>query len=215
MKGRYISSILVLLLFLSCGFGDTASENKYLTVKNNQLYFRSKTLNNVSFQQGSFIEKDTIFINKILTEKGQYENVGNVIDPKTFKPLYDDKDVRKKVDNEYYLKEDAEDYYFIDKNYIYIYKDDLIARKIDFYIGGKSSDYEVLGGSYLRVGGRVFCKGTLLEGVDLRTFKTYKLLMENSEWYKTIATDKNKLYIENLILDKDDYFQSFQDREQK
>jgi len=29
--------------------------------------------------------------------------------------------------------------------------------------------------------------------------------MENSEWYKTIATDKNKLYIENLILDKDDY----------
>ena len=215
MKGRYISSILVLLLFLSCGFGDTASENKYLTVKNNQLYFRSKTLNNVSFQQGSFIEKDTIFINKILTEKGWYENVGNVIDPKTFKPLYDDKDVGKKVDNEYYLKEDAEDYYFIDKNYIYIYKDDLIARKIDFYIGGKSSDYEVLGGSYLRIGGRVFCKGTLLEGVDLRTFKTYKLLMENSEWYKTIATDKNKLYIENLILDKDDYFQSFQDREQK
>jgi len=128
--------MLVIFLLLSCGFGDTAGENKYLTVKNNQLYFRSKTLNNVSFQQGSFIEKDTIFINKILTEKGQYENVGYVIDPKTFKPLYDDKDVRKKVDNEYYLKEDAEDYYFIDKNYIYIYKDDLIARKIDFYIGG-------------------------------------------------------------------------------
>ena len=89
-----------------------------------------------------------------------------------------------------------------------------MARKIDFYIGGKSSDYEVLGGSYLRVGGKVFCKGALLGGVDLHTFKTYKLLMENSEWYK-IATDKNKLYIENLILDKDDYFQSFQDRERK
>ena len=205
-ENRKIALSLLLLLLLSCGLGDTASENKYLTVKNNQLYFRSKTLNNVlSFQQGSFIEKDTIFINKILTEKGQYENVGNVIDPKTFKPLYDDKDVRKKVDNEYYLKEDAEDYYFIDKNYIYIYKDDLIARKIDFYIGGKSSDYEVLGGSYLRVGEKVFCKGTLLEGVDLRTFKTYKLPMKNSEWYKTIAADKNKLYIENLILDKDDY----------
>ena len=28
-KGKFISSILVLLLFLSCGFGDTASENKY------------------------------------------------------------------------------------------------------------------------------------------------------------------------------------------
>ena len=56
MKGKFISSILLMLLLLSCGFGDTASENKYLTVKNNQLYFRSKTLNNVlSFQQRSFI----------------------------------------------------------------------------------------------------------------------------------------------------------------
>lgn len=65
-ENRKIALSLVLLLLLSYEFGDAAGENKYLTVKNNQLYFRSKTLNNVlSFQQGSFIEKDTIFINKI------------------------------------------------------------------------------------------------------------------------------------------------------
>ena len=32
-ENRKIALSLLLLLLLSCGFGDTASENKYLTVK--------------------------------------------------------------------------------------------------------------------------------------------------------------------------------------
>ena len=111
--------------------------------------------------------------------------------------------MKKQVNNEFYLR-GGNDYYFKDKNYIYMYRDDI--TKEDnfpfFFVAGKANNYKVLGGAYLQIKDKIYCKGELLNEADVKTFKTAKMRLQHSEWFITIGFDKRKIYLENRKIDK-------------
>lgn len=193
-KKKIICGVFFLPFLISC-IQEIKNKN-YIIFKEKKLYFKHHTFSENSKQENSYKKGDTIFFGAVIINDKIVENT-KVIDPTTFDALYNYATERAKVKNEYYLR--GEDYYFRDKKYIYIYQDNILDSKTSpmFFIGGKVDDFAVLGGSYLRVGNKIYCKGIKLEDVDISTFKTATLRLKNSEWYQTIGFDKNAIYIEN------------------
>ena len=126
-----------------------------------------------------------------------------IIDIKSFDLLYNDDNVKKQVNNEFYLR-DGNDYYFKDKNYIYMYKDDSTDENNFpfFFIAGKSNNYKVLGGAYLQIKNIIYCKGEVLKEADVKTFKTVKMQRRDSEWSITVGLDKRNIYLYNRKIEK-------------
>jgi len=191
---------LSILFLISCTYN--IKNKNYLITKQNELYFKHHTFSNISKQYDSFKEKDSVYFKNVYHEGKMISNK-EIIDPESFDLLYNDENFRKRVNNEFYLRDKC-DYYFKDKNYIYMYKDDSTNENNIpfFFIAGKSTDYKVLGGAYLQIKDIIYCKGEILNGVDVKTFKTAKIRLEHSEWSMTIGLDKKNIYLENRKINK-------------
>lgn len=184
---------LFLPFFISCK--QEIKNKEYITIKESILYFKHFTFSNIIKQEGSYKKDDSIFFSKVFFENKNISN-NKIIDPETFDVLYNDINDRKKVSNDYYLRGD--DYYFKDKNYLYIYQDDISDKNKFplFFVAGKVNEYSVIGGGYLRVGNKIYCKGNELVDVDINTFKIAMMRLKHSEWFQTIGFDKNSIYME-------------------
>lgn len=154
-KKKIIYVIFLLSFLISC-IQEIKNKN-YILFKEKKLYFKHHTFSEKSKQENSYKEGDTIFFGGVIVNDKIIENT-KIIDATTFDVLYNDSTARAKVKNEYYLR--GENYYFRDKKYIYIYQDNILDSKTSpiFYIGGKVDDFDVLGGSYLRVGNKYIVK---------------------------------------------------------
>jgi len=197
---KIVGIYLVLLFFISCTY--SIKNKNYLIKKKNELYFKHRTFSTQIKQEGSFKEEDTVFFKNVYYEGKMISNK-EIIDPGSFDLLYNDSSMKNQVNNEFYLR-GGNDYYFKDKNYIYMYRDDI--TKEDnfpfFFVAGKSNNYKVLGGAYLQIKDEIYCKGELLNEADVKTFKTAKMRLQHSEWFITIGFDKRKIYLENRKIDK-------------
>ena len=195
---KIVCGFFFISFIISCG---SSIRNKiYIKKKDKHVFFKHFTFNEQGNQDGSFKQSDSIFFSKVIFENQNILNE-NIIDTESFDALYNDINDREKVKNDYYLRGD--DYYFKDNKYVYIYVDDVTQFiKPKFFIAGKINDYNILGGSYLKVGNKIYCKGVEIENVDIKTFKIAKMRLKYSEWFQTIGFDKNAFYIENRKEDK-------------
>lgn len=113
---KITSLCLLVLLLVFCTY--SVKNKTYLTTKQNELYFKHRTFSTNTKQEGSFKEKDSVFFKNVYHE-GKMIRLKEIIDPESFDLLYNDDNIKRQVNNEFYLRS-GNDYYFKDKNYIYI-----------------------------------------------------------------------------------------------
>ena len=197
---KKVGFLFLILLILSCTHN--IKNVKYLKKEKGELFFKHRTFSPSCSQKGSFIKGDSVFYENVLYDNKLVKNK-KIIDEATFDLLSNDMNDRKKIKNDYYLKS-GNDYYFKDKNYIYIYRDDFTipTNTPIFFIAGKTNNYEVLGGGFLKVGNEIYNKGYQIKNVNIETFKTGRMILKNSEWFITIGIDKNGFYFDNSRIDK-------------
>lgn len=190
--------ILIVLLFQSC---NTRSPIK------NPAFLEYDSLGNLRVKiYDSWCKKDTVYFSEAYDiQKHKNRSLSKVIDSKTFDLLYNNSDDGKKVHNYFYLQYATNPYfyyyYFKDKKYIYIYvcKYDEHTCCNKFYIAGKVSDYDVLGGAYLKVGNKIYCEGNEVKGADIKTFRTFNVGWQQypgvfAEQDITLGMNKNYIY---------------------
>lgn len=193
--------LLLLVLPYSCrGQRDKSSiKNGDLIIKNSDgnIVIKLPLHNKQVDKKTAYIVGDAVFIQSVYTQNNVLK-VRNVIDVATFDWLYNFEEDKEKIDNQYYITNPVDNYCKDSKN-IYIYRY-LSLEKPVFFIAGSVSDYEVLGGAYLLTDKKLYWRGEEIKNVDLKTFKTLKVMRKNSEWEATIAIDKNNLYNGNRIM---------------
>ncbi|MGO3183421.1 MAG: DKNYY domain-containing protein [Aequorivita sp.] len=200
---KIIWFIYVLFLF-SC-----QGQNDNTQIKNKDLFTIKDGDNELTLKLPiNSKELDCLFLSEI-TDEGVTKKVSEVIDFKTFDYLYNFKEDSTKINNEYYVVNPV-DNYFKDKNYVYVFQN--MNEIPNFFIAGKTSNYDVLGGAYLNVRNVIYWRGNIVNGADVKTFKTINVSRNKSEWRATIGMDKNNLYNGNQIMTlenaKNSYFLS-------
>jgi hypothetical protein len=170
-------------------------------------------------------DRDTVYFYEAYDIKEhKNRNLSKVIDSKTFDLLYNFPEDRKKVSNNEYLSDILDIfggytpntfYYFKDRKYIYIYVCGFTEYPCynRFYIAGRISDYDVLGGAYLRVGNKIYCEGKEVKDADINTFKTFIANRFGSDHDMTLGMDKNSIYVNDKAINSykefKDYFENY------
>ncbi|WP_298609099.1 DKNYY domain-containing protein [uncultured Thiothrix sp.] len=88
-----------------------------------------------------------------------------------------------------YLKDDK--YVYIYPEYIYQSRQENYSFSQRFFIAGSIKNYELLGGPYLRIGGKVYWRGYEVIGADSSTFTTEASPLKDHPAEFTIGKDKN------------------------
>ncbi|MGO3183393.1 MAG: DKNYY domain-containing protein [Aequorivita sp.] len=182
----------VFILLFSC-----QGQNDNTQIKNKDLFTIKDGDNELTLKLPiNSKELDCLFLSEI-TDEGVTKKVSEVIDFKTFDYLYNFKEDKAKINNEYYIVNPV-DNYFKDKNYVYVFQN--MNETPQFFIAGKTSNYDVLGGAYLKVGNKVYWRGNIVNGADVKTFKTINVPRNKAEWDATIGIDKEHLFNGNQIM---------------
>lgn len=200
---KKIGFLFLIFLILSCTHN--IKNMKYLRQEKGELFFKHRTFAPFCSQKGCIKKGDSVFFENVLYDNKLIKNK-KIIDEASFDLLSNYAIDRKKIKNEYYLKS-GNDYYFKDKNYLYVYRDDFTIPNNTpiFFIAGNTNNYEVLGGGFLRVENKTYNKGNEIKDVDLKTFKTARMILKNSGWFITIGIDKNGFYLGDSIIDKSEF----------
>lgn len=221
-NSKKIGIIIIFSLFL-IGCKNKPLIKEYPSIKNHlflkyiedgYLIFKNFSYSKGSNQMDSYIKDDSIHFKTVIYNNKEVK-IKDIVDASTFDLLWNDSNDRNKVQNNYYLKDDNNLTYFKDKNYFYIFYEELFNMEnpeynlSKFFIAGKSNDYEVLGGMYVRVGNFIYYIGKKIENADPSTFKTFKVYMKYSEWQNTVAADSANIYDNARKIDYQEFKEMF------
>ena len=146
------------------------------------------------YQASGFYKKGPFEVRFVKMKDSLY-NIADIVDCKTFMNIYDGDDSIARGNNLYYNINPILNY-FKDKRYIYCYDNSRDSLYDNFLtVLGKSDDYKVLGGAYLQIGDKIYCKGKEVEGADATSFQTIEVLQKDSEWPVVMGKDDKNFYL--------------------
>lgn len=193
--------VLILITSFFC-FVSCNSQDKEIQPLNNNLFkddkgniiFRVHDYENTKGQKGMTVKNDTLNFTHVYDIKtNQYKKNNDVIDWETFQNIFNNQENLKKVKEEQYVI--SFNCYFEDKNNIYMYP--FLGTKLLMI---KGTDYEILGGAYLKINNEIYWRAEKIESVDVKTFKTLKLINAIDYYEASVGMDKNHLYVGNEIM---------------
>ena len=155
-------------------------------------------------QKGMSIKNDSInFTHVYDIDSKVYKNNNDVIDWKTFKNIFNNRENEEKVnfDEQSVLSYNC---YFEDKNNFYMYP-----TFSTTFLMIKNKNYNVLGGSYLKINNQIYHSGIKVDSADIKTFKTLRLRNEVDYYRESIGMDKNHLYSGNTIMTYDTFKRNY------
>jgi len=187
-----------LVIIFSCKRHDENYNNTFLVKDGDgQILFKapyySKSANDKSF----YTKNDTVFFKVVYTLNNSELPLKDVIDINTFVLIPNTEAEKKKINNIYYQNNLFYNY-FKDKNYVYIYDDN--SSKPRFFQVGSSSNYNLLGGAYLKINNKIYWRGLEVVKADINSFKVMNVQKNKSEWEASIGIDQNYLYSGNIIM---------------
>ncbi len=195
--------ILYNLFFLAVCYSCT--HQKVKTIKNTHfltrdsvknVVFKAYNYNHLTNTEDYFIKNDSVFY-KYVVNDGEKIKISKIVDVETFDLLYNDSSKHNSAHDKYSVTHPLNSY-FKDTNYVYIYQ--YLSPIPVFFKAGKSSDYTLLGGSYVKIGNCIYWRGERLEDVNIETFKTLKVIERSSEREAFIGVDANHIYSGNNIM---------------
>lgn len=199
MENTTVNLALLCLIFMFFSCKEEVKNEKYIACQKKTIFFKHKTFQSKTKQEGSFIKADSIYFSKVFFQNKNID-LKNILDVESFDKIISPKNA-KEINNPFYYKDSTDFYYFKDRKYLYSYYDDITNSYPSFSIIGNSNEYRLLGGAYLLANNKIYCKGKEIEA-DPKTFKTAKMRLKHSEWFITIGVDKNNIYQENQKKDK-------------
>lgn len=179
-QAKIISIVLLFLLL----FNFSCNTRSNCNIKNKSLLLKVDSLNNLVLVLKEYYMHNRIEFIKI---NGKLHKLGEIIHCNSFRNIYDDLDSIT-LGNEYYRANPIASY-FKDKNYIYFYTGSNYLT-----VKGKSNQYEVLGGPYLRIDNKIYYEGKEVIGADISSFKVIHAGQKDSGWLRTVGLDNKYIY---------------------
>ncbi|MPS72958.1 MAG: hypothetical protein E2590_07365 [Chryseobacterium sp.] len=201
-NSKKIIFYFVLLILFSCS-GQEKSD--FILKKNDNVFFKAPYLLGEKKAPNFFVKNDTIFF-KMLKINGIEKEIKKNIDIETFTLIPNNEKEKKEINNSYYLNNPYYNY-FKDKNYIYIYRDDLVTP--EFFQVGKASEYKILGGAYLKINNKIYWRGIEVLNADINSFKVINVQRKKSEWQASIGIDNKHMYLGNKIMGYEEFSKNY------
>lgn len=138
-------------------------------------------------------------IDKVYDNQEKITDVSNVIDFSQLDFIINFEEDKIKINNGNQELRDGDTYaYLKDDKYVYIYPEYIYQSRQEnhsfsprFFIAGSIKNYELLGGPYLRIGGKIYWRGYEVVGADSSTFTTEATPLKDHPAEFTIGKDKN------------------------
>ncbi|UPQ74681.1 DKNYY domain-containing protein [Chryseobacterium nepalense] len=190
---KVVFYFVLLILIFSC---KGQEKNDFILKRNDDIFIKVPFLLGERRGENFFVENDTIFF-KTVKINGIETEIKNSIDIESFALIPINIKEKKEINNPYYLSNPFYNY-FIDRNHIYIYRDDLPTPQ--FFQIGKAKEYKILGGAYLKINNKIYWRGIEVLNADINSFKVVNVQRNKSEWQASIGMDKKHIYSGDKVM---------------
>ncbi|WP_312342505.1 DKNYY domain-containing protein [Chryseobacterium binzhouense] len=195
---KVIFYFVLLILIFSC---KGQEKNDFILKHNNNVFVKLPSLLGERREKNFFVKNDTVFFKTVKINDIETE-IKNSIDIETFALIPINIREKKEINNPYYLSNPFYNY-FKDRNYIYIYRDDLPTP--EFFQIGKANEYKILGGAYVKINKKIYWRGIEVLNADINSFKVINVQRNKSEWQASIGMDEKHIYSGDKVMDYEEF----------